>query len=219
MNSMEQEINLLGLVKENKKIMCSILIIFLIIFLIGIFFLKNNPGVDKYISSLEFEIINGENTVNFYQGIYHRITTFDDVASVLRSNDVLKRVINENNLNVKVGDLRKNIDLYEIGNNIYRLDFIYSNKNQGEKINISIIQNYLRVIESRMDNDNKALFDVQILKNPESAKVGSRFLYKIIAIFLFSLFCIIILLLILMIIKRVIVKGKYEKKKLFISKK
>ncbi|GAI01718.1 unnamed protein product, partial [marine sediment metagenome] len=56
--------------------------------------------------------------------------------------------------------------------------FIHPDKIEGEAVNLSIINNYLKIIESRMDNDNKQLFDVKVLQNPVSRIMSTRIVIK-----------------------------------------
>ena len=203
---MSGEIDLVKVIKDNRKVVWTCIAVFVTVLIAGIFLIRAFPVEKRYVSSSEFKIINGEESLNLYQGIYHRITTFDDVASVLRSNVVLNEVIEKNNIDILLKDFRQDIDLYETGEMSFMLEFIYPDIVEGEKINLSLIQAYLEIIESRMDNDNKELFDIEILRYPDSREMDSRFIYKMIAVFLFGLFCVIIVVLITRVIKLVVKK-------------
>lgn len=198
---MSGEIDLVKVIKNNRKIVWICIVVFIVVIIAGVFFVRVLPGDMKYISSSEFKVINGEESLNLYLGVYHRITTFNDVVSALRSNEVLVKVIEENNIITPLKDFRQNIDLYEIGDMTFNLELIYSDRALGEKINLSLIHSYLDVIESRMDNDNKKIFDVEITGEPVSREMGSRNTYKMIAVFIFGLFCVIIIILITKIIR------------------
>ena len=215
---MKDEIDLVKVIKNNRKIVWACIAVFITILIAGIFLIRVFPTEKNYISSSEFKIINGEESINLYQGVYHKITTFDDVASVLRSNEVLVEVIRENNIDIPLKDFRQDIDIYEIGDMLFKLELIFPDKTKGEKINLSLIHAYLELIESRMDNDNKELFDIEILRHSDSREMGSRFIYKMIAVFLFGLFCVIIVVLITRVIK-LVVKNKYEEAKIYLKKK
>lgn len=203
---MKNEIDLVKVIKNNRKIVWACIAVFIIVFITGIFLVRLLPEEMRYISSSEFEVINGEESLNLYQGVYHHITTFDDVASVLRSNEVLEKVIGENDIDILLKDFRQDIDLYEIGEMTFRLELIYPDKIGGEIINLALVHTYLELIESRMDNDNKDLFDIEIVEYPGSREMGSRFIYRMIAVFLFGLFCVIIVVLITRLIKLVFKK-------------
>lgn len=190
---MNQRIDLVDSFKKNKRYFWIFAASVLMVFICGLLLIRFLPIEEKYISSSRFEVINGENTYNLYLGVYHRITTLDDVASVLRSNEVLREVIKENNLDSDINDLRQDIDLYQESKYVYVLEFIYLDKMKGDVINLSIISNYLKVIESRMDNDNRQLFDVKVLQRPISRVMDKRIALKVVAAFLFSIFCGIIL--------------------------
>ncbi len=205
---MKDEIDLVKVIKNNRKIVWACIAVFITILIAGIFLIRVFPTEKNYISSSEFKIINGEESINLYQGVYHKITTFDDVASVLRSNEVLVEVIRENNIDIPLKDFRQDIDIYEIGDMLFKLELIYPDEVRGEKINLTLTGTYLEIIESRMDNDNKELFDVEILKYPDSREMGSRFIYRIIAVFLFGLFCVIIIILVTRIIRVVLRKRR-----------
>lgn len=199
---MDQQVNLIDSLKKYKRYLWIFIAVVLIVFIGGLMLVKLLPVEEKFVSSSKFEVINGENTYNLYLGVYHRITTFDDVASVLRSNEVLREVIKENDLIVDINEFRQNIDLYQEGKYVYILEFIYPDKIEGEVINLSIINNYLKIIEGRMDNDNKQLFDVKVLQNPVSRVTSTRMVIKMLAAFLFSLFCGIIVVSGIIIIKK-----------------
>lgn len=201
---MDRQVNLIDLLKKYKKYLWIFIVIVLIVFISGLMFIKLLPVEEKFVSSSKFEVINGENTYNLYLGVYHRITTFDDVASVLRSNEALREVIKKNDLIVDINEFRQNIDLYQESKYVYILEFIYPDKIEGEAVNLSIINNYLKIIESRMDNDNKQLFDVKVLQNPVSRIMSTRIVIKTLAAFLFSLFCGIIVCLGIIFTKRCI---------------
>jgi len=205
---MSQKIDLIDSFRRYKKYLWIFIGIFLVVFAGGIVFTEVYKGEERYISSSKFEVINGGDTFNLYQGVYHKITTFDDVASVLRSNEVLREVIRENNLITDINEFRQNIDLYQESKNVYILEFVFSDKILSEKINLSIIDNYLEIIESRMDNDNKELFDVKVIQYPASKVANSRILYKVAAAFLFGMFCAIIIVSGIEIIKKGIIKAK-----------
>ena len=189
---MRREINLIDSFKRYRKYLWIFIGVFLVVFIGGILFINVIPGEEKYISSSKFEVINGENAINLYQGVYHRITTFRDVASTLRSNEVLREVIKDTGLAIDLDKLRQDIDLYQESKYVYILEFVFSDKILGEETNLSIIDNYLEVIESRMDDDNRELFDVKVIQDPVSKMISSRRLYKTAAVFLFSIFCAII---------------------------
>ncbi len=190
---MNEQVNLIDSLKRYKRYLWIFIIVVLLVFIGGSLLIIFLPAEEKYISSSKFEVINGENTYNLYLGVYHKITTFDDVASVLRSNEVLREVIKENNLTININELRQSIDLYQESEHIYTLEFISTNEKKGEEVNLSIINNYLETIESRMDNDNKQLFDIKILQDPISRIMDKRIAVKMLAAFLFSVFCGIIL--------------------------
>lgn len=210
---MDRQVNLIDSLKKYKKYLWIFIAVVLIVFISGLMFIKLLPVEEKFISSSKFEVINGENTYNLYLGVYHRITTFDDVASVLRSNEVLREVIKENDIIVDINEFRQNIDLYQESKYVYILEFIHSDKREGEAVNLSIINNYLKIIESRMDNDNRELFDVKVLQDPISKIMDKRIVIKILAAFLFSIFCGIIISSGIIFIKRCIDSFSIRQKK------
>jgi len=210
---MDRQVNLLDSLKKYKKYLWIFIAVVLIVFISGLMFIKLLPFEEKFISSSKFEVINGENTYNLYLGVYHRITTFDDVASVLRSNEVLREVIKENDIIVDINEFRQSINLYQESKYVYILEFIYSDKREGEAVNLSIINNYLEIIESRMDNDNSGLFDVKVLQGPVSRVMDKRIAMKVLAAFLFSIFCGIIINSGIIFIKRCIDSFSIKQKK------
>ena len=209
---MDLKINLISSLKTYKKYIWVFIPVFLFVFIGGLVFIKLNPDETKYISSSKFEIINGDITLNLYRGVYHHITTFDDMASVLRSNEVLREVIKENDIDTGLDDFRQNIDLYEDSKFVYILELIYPDKLEGEKINLSIINNYLEIIKSRLHPEHIELFDVKVLQNPVTRVMSSRIIYKIIAVFLFGIFCGIIIILGVEIIRRIKKINKIHRK-------
>jgi len=198
---MNHQINLIDSFRKYKRYLWIFIITVLLVFIGGSLLIKFLPGEEKYTSYSEFEVINGEITLNLYLGVYHRITAFEDVASVLRSNEVLREVIKENSLAIDIDEFRQDIDLYQESEHIYNLELFDMDKEEGEVVNLSIINNYLKIIESRMDNDNKELFDVKVLQNPVSKIMDKRIAVKMLAAFLFSIFCGIILVSVIVFIK------------------
>jgi len=197
--------------KKNKIYIWIFLAVFIFVFAGSIFYIKTHPDKTMYVSQSEFEVVNGEETLNLYMGTYYRITTIDDVATVVRSNEVLGKVIEENELDISLALLRRNIDIYEISEMKFILQVIWPDEKRSEKINASIVDNYFKEIENRMDNDNKALFDVKIIKAPESGILSQRTNYKILAAFIFGIFCGIIIDLIIQLLKRIVSKARSKK--------
>lgn len=190
-------IDIKKIIKSNKVFFFVFIYLIILTFIFFILYFNFRAEDKNYISESKFEVINGDKTLNLYQGTYHRITTYDDVATIIRSNQVLELVIFENNLNVELPIVRSSIDLYEVSNMKFILKVTWPDSNQANKINLSLIKNYLKVIEDRMDNDNKSLFDVKILESPFSYYAGNRIYNKLLSAFLFSIFISTIIVLLL----------------------
>jgi capsular polysaccharide biosynthesis protein len=208
---MKDEIDIKKSLKKNWLLVFICILIPILTTVAGFYIIRSIPREKKYISVSEFEVINGEESLNLYQGVYHRITTFEDVASVLRSNEVLEEVMRDNNIDITLREFRRSIDLYETGDMVFRLEILHGDKENGEKVNLSVIENYLTIIESRMDNDNKALFDVKIVSSPVLHEASTGIFYKLFAAFLFGFFCVIIIILIVRLIR--LIAGKKNGKK------
>jgi capsular polysaccharide biosynthesis protein len=204
-------LNLIIIFKKNKIHIWIFLAVFILVSGGSIFYIKTHPDQTMYVSQSEFKVINGEKTLNLYLGTYNRITTIDDVATVLRSNEVLNKVIAENKFDVNLALLRQNIDIYETSEMQFILRLIWPDEKQGEKINASIVENYLIEIENRMDNDNKALFDVKMVQVPHSGVLGQRTNFKILAAFVFGIFCGIIINLIIQLLEKIVLKARSKK--------
>jgi len=209
---MKSEINLIESFGRYKKYVWVFILVFIVVFIAGAIFIKLHPEETKYISRSKFEIINGENILYLYQGVYRRITTFDDMASVLRSNEVLNEVVTANDIDTSLNEFRQNIDLYENSSNIYTLEFLYPDKSKGEEINLSLIDSYFNSIYTRLHPEHVDLFDVEVLQQPESRVISSRVVNKIVSVLLFSIFCGIMGIIIIEVIKRVTkrFKNKYK---------
>ncbi|MBE3092215.1 MAG: hypothetical protein IMZ60_04875 [Actinobacteria bacterium] len=210
---MNHQINLIDSLRKYKRYLWIFIAVVLLVFIGGLLLIKFLPVEEKFISSSKFEVVNGENTYNLYLGVYHRITAFEDVASVLRSNELLREVIKENNLTIDMNEFRQNIDLYQEAEHIYTLELVNMDKEEGEAVNLSIINNYLKIIESRMDNDNRGLFDVKVLQDPVSKIMDKRIAIRMMAAFLFSIFCGIIINSGIIFIKRCIDSFSIRQKK------
>jgi len=204
-------LNLIIIFKKNKIHIWIFLAVFILVFSGSIFYIKTHPDKTMYISQSEFKVINGEKTLNLYLGTYNRITTIDDVATVVRSNEVLKKVIAENKFDINLALLRQSIDIYETSEMQFILQLIWSDEKQGEKINASIVENYLKEVENRMDNDNKALFDVKMVQVPDSGVLSQRTNFKILAAFVFGIFCGIIINLIIQLLEKIVLKARRKK--------
>ena len=76
-------LNLIIIFKKNKIHIWIFLAVFILVFSGSIFYIKTHPDKTMYISQSEFKVINGEKTLNLYLGTYNRITTIDDVATVV----------------------------------------------------------------------------------------------------------------------------------------
>ena len=211
---MEKGIDLKRYFKRNKIYLWIFIGVAIVVFISGLVFINKFPEEKKYVSRSRFEIVNGEKTLYLYLGIVNKITTLDDVASVLRSNDVLVKTMEEEDVYRSLEDFRQDIDLYREGNsNVYNLEYIYTEGINGGSINLSIINNYLTVIESRMVPESKELFDVKVLDYPKSNIMDQRTYYRVLSVFLFSIFCGIIVVSVIEIIKRAVKKTKYNTSK------
>jgi len=197
--------------RKNRPYIWVFIAVFLVAQIGSALFVITRDQVKKFVASSQFEVINGDKTYNLYQGTYHKITTFDDVASVVRSNEVIREVIEENDIDKDLARVRESIDIYEVGDMVFQLDLIWDDKDKAGPINTSIVKNYLKIIESRMDDDNSELFDVNITEQTDTYEMGSRLLVRILASFLFSIFCGIIIVLGIDLIKRISSRRRIDK--------
>lgn len=181
--------------KKNRLYVWVFIIVFLIAQAGSLVFVITREPARQYVASSWFEVINGDKTINLYRGTYHKITTFEDVASVIRSNEVIREVIRDNSLDSSIENIRENIDIYEVGEMVFQLDLLWGQEEMAKTINRSIIEKYLSVIESRMDDDNSELFDVRIVGDVNTYPMGERTGARLFSSFLFSIFCGIIIIL------------------------
>lgn len=189
--------------KAHRLYIWVFLAVFLAVQVGSAVFVITREHEERFIATSWFEVINGDMTINLYQGTYHKITTFDDVASVVRSNEVIRQVLDQTSLDEPIERIRESIDMYEVGEMVFQLDIIWPDEDQAKIINRSMIDNYLKVIEGRMDRDNSQLFDVRMLGDVSTIVMGKRLPAKLLSSFLFSIFCGIIIILGIDIIKKI----------------